>query len=321
MPIVKPSYRTFFPFTNPDVQTVFPKRFRRVRGVRYVRERLELPDGDFMDLDWSAAGKRRVAILLHGMEGHSRRFYILGMVRALNRRGWDTVSVNFRGCSGGPNRLLRSYHHGVSDDLHAVVRHVLATRSADSLAAVGFSLGGNVLMKYLGEGTFPVPEKFRCGVGISVPCDLEGCAGRLAEKRNVFYQRYFFRLLREKVRAKMALFPGQIDDRAYDTIRDFREHDDLYTAPLHGFRDALDYWRTAACGRYLRGVTVPALIVNAADDPFLSKKSFPRAEAAKSPNLFLEVPRHGGHCGFVSFGRGGEYWDERRTAAFLEEHG
>ncbi|MBD3318068.1 MAG: alpha/beta fold hydrolase, partial [Chitinivibrionales bacterium] len=216
------------------------------------------------------------------------------------------------------NRLLRSYHHGVSDDLYAVVRHVISACAPQTLALVGFSLGGNVIMKYLGEKIFPIPKELRCGVGISVPCDLEGCAERLAEKRNAFYQRYFFRLLRRKVQAKMALFPGQIDDRAYDTIRNFREHDDLYTAPLHGFKNALDYWHTAACGRYLEEIRVPALIINAADDPFLSERSYPKAQASTNEHLFLEIPHHGGHCGFVTFNGTGEYWVERRSASFLE---
>ena len=170
MPIVPSSYRAPFGFGNGHIQTIYA-HFRQVRGVSYKRERIQTPDGDFLDLDWSAKGARRLAILSHGLEGSTERHYVLGMIRALNRRGWDALAWNYRGCSGEPNRLLRWYHSGDTGDLRAVIEHA-AGHNYEEIAIIGFSLGGNVTLKYLGEragSTHPLVKK---GVAFSVPCDL-----------------------------------------------------------------------------------------------------------------------------------------------------
>lgn len=320
MPVLSPStYKAPFGFKNCHIQAIYSNRFRRVRPLDYKRERMELSDGDFIDLDWCLNNASRLVLLLHGLEGHSKRNYMYGMARAFLTRGWDAVAMNMRGCSGEPNRLLRLYHHGVSDDLDAVLTHIINKNLYKTIVIIGFSLGGNVTMKYLGEGRYPIPSQVHCAVGISVPCDIEGCAWKLAAPHNRFYQRYFFKMLRIKIREKMSRFPGKIDDTGFDTIKNFKEYDDRYTAPLHGFKNAEDYWRTTACGQYLDSIKVPSLIINAADDPFLSDASFPFKQAERNHTLCLEVPDHGSHVCFTTFGCNGEYWHELRVVSFVNE--
>jgi predicted alpha/beta-fold hydrolase len=319
VPLVSPSnYSPPFMFSNPHVQTVFPSLFRRVSGIHYQRQRIDTPDGDFLDLDRSAVGGRRLAIILHGLEGDSSRSYVLGMVKALNRRRWDALAVNFRGCSGVCNKLLRFYHSGDTGDLDTVISYVVANENYSELALIGFSLGGNVILKYLGERGTQVNSLISEAVAISVPCDLESSSLHLARPANRIYLKRFLRLLRKKIRMKMAVMPGQIDDHSYKTIKTFKEFDDRYTAPIFGFSSAEDYWRKASCKPFLAAISVPTLLINAADDPFLTDLCYPIEEAKNNPRLFLEIPKSGGHVGFVRFGSDDEYWSESRAVAFLE---
>lgn len=319
MPIIEPSaYIPPLLFRSGHLQTIFPTTARRVAGVSYARERVMTPDGDFLDLDWAGAPSARVAILVHGLEGCSRSKYILGMARAFTRAGWEVAAMNMRGCSGEPNKLLRSYHSGATDDLECAVRHALTSRAGcTSLALVGFSLGGNVLLKFLGEQSGSIDPRIKGAAAFSVPCDLESCALELAKARNAIYMRRFLQLLRAKISSKKSLFPEKIDMSGYGRIRSFREFDDRFTAPLHGFRDAKEYWRLCSSRQFLERIRRPTLLVNALDDPFLGEQCYPRQEAARSEYLYLETPRHGGHAGFVELS--GSYWSERRAVAFLGE--
>lgn len=305
---------------NGHIQSVYPSFFRTVTGVTYRRERITTPDDDFLDLDWSHVNGDRVVIILHGLEGHAQRTYMRGMVKACNGRGWDAVAMNFRGCSGEPNRLLISYHHGKTDDLHTVVSHVLATNAYSWIGLVGFSLGANVILKYLGEGQFSIPGAVKAAVGISAPCDLTSCAWKLARISHTFYMRRFLGMLHEKIKAKMVLFPGTIDDKGFHTIKNFKQFDDRYTAPLHGFEDAQDYWNRCSSKQFLPTISKPTFIINALNDPFLTEKCIPHKEAGQNNNLFLEAPASGGHVGFITFGQNGEYWHEKQTCAFLNQH-
>jgi predicted alpha/beta-fold hydrolase len=318
MPILPtPAYQPPPPFTNGHVQTIYAALFRRVEGVAYGRERIDTHDGDFLDLDWSRCGARRLAILSHGLEGNSGRSYVRGMTRALNRRGWDVLAWNYRGCSGQPNRTLRSYHSGATDDLDVVVRHALAPAHYGILALVGFSLGGNLTLKYLGERAGALDARIRGAVVFSVPCDLAAGATHLARHANRLYLWTFLRSLRAKIRAKADLFPGQLDVDGLRLVRTLYDFDDRYTAPLHGFAGAEDYWRRSSSRPFLSAIDRPTLLVSAADDPFLPPACYPEAEARASPALHLEIPRHGGHVGFVEQAKSGIYWSEARTADFL----
>jgi predicted alpha/beta-fold hydrolase len=319
MPLVaRSTYRPPPGLGNGHAQTILPALFRRVPIITDRHQRLELPDGDFLDLHWHATpGRDHVAILSHGLEGEYRNPSIQGMARALVRAGWDVVAWNCRGCGAEPNRLLRSYHSGATEDLAAVVDHVLAPGRYERAALVGFSLGGNLTLKYLGDLGPAADPRLRGAVAFSVPCDLAASSRRLESRANRIYMDRFLVGLRQKIRAKIARFPGQLSDAGLDAMRTFREFDGAYTAPLHGFRDAEDYWARASSRPVLGRIAIPTLLVQARNDPFLPPECFPEAEARASAHFHLEIPASGGHLGFLTLGRGGESWSERRTVEFL----
>jgi len=318
MPIVSHSTYTCSPVLfNGHLQTILPVLIRRVRKVEYERERINTPDNDFLDLDWRRKGSRRLAVLSHGLEGDSKQPYVVGMVHALTNRGWDALAWNARGCSGEPNRVLRFTHSGATEDLHTVVCHVMAAYNYSELALIGFSLGGNITLKYLGERK-PDP-RIKAAVAFSVPCDLECSSVRLAKPENRIYMLRFLTTLRKKIRALARSMPGKIDDRGYNQLRNFKDFDDRYTAPIHGFKNAEDYWRKSSCKPFLKGISVPTLLINARNDPFLAEGCYPSKEAAENPYLHLETPTYGGHVGFVCFNKDREYWSETRAAHFLKK--
>jgi predicted alpha/beta-fold hydrolase len=317
VPVIPSAYRAPWFLRNGHVHTIQPVLCRRVTGVRYERERLELDDGDFLDLDWSRNGGGNAVVLAHGLEGSSNSSYVRGMVRAFLRRGWDAAALNFRGCSGEPNRLACSYHSGASHDLWQTAEHVRG-KGYERVALVGFSLGGNVTLKLLGELGGQAPDWLVGAVGISVPCDLKSSAEAMARRANWIYMRRFLVDLRAKLRAKQARFPKEMDDTGYHRVRTFRHFDDRYTAPLHGFRDAEDYWARCSSRFFLDAIRRPALLLSAVDDPFLAPECFPRDAANASKWFHLETPEHGGHVGFVGGGlRSDESYGERRVLEFL----
>ena len=302
-------------FRSGHLQTIYPTLFRRVAQLDWQRERIATPDDDFLDLDWVRGGHDRAAILCHGLEGDARRSYMRGMARALSARGWDVVPWNYRGCSGEPNRKLHAYHSGKTDDLETVVSHVLA-HGYERIALVGFSLGGNLVLKYLGERGDALSERFVGGVAISVPCDLEAGCYRMARTENRIYMGYFLRKLRRKVREKRDMYPEDVDLSGYRRMRTFHEFDGRYTAPWNGFESASHYYTESSSKRFLPRIRVPTLILQAADDPLLPPESYPVQEADSSLHVYLEVSRYGGHVGFYQ--AGGEFYSEMRAAEFLD---
>lgn len=316
MPVILSKYRAPLFFGNAHIQTVFPSVFREVEGVDYQRERITTPDDDFLDLDWSRCGSRKVGIICHGLEGNTSRHYVRGMARALNQNGWDALALNFRSCSGEPNKQVRSYHSGISEDVDCVVRHAAKSGSYNETVLIGFSLGGNVILKFLGER--PVDPIIKKTVCFSVLCDLKAGAIRMEAPDCRIYMKRFLKMLHEKIEAKMKMFPGQIDDAGYEKIKTFRQFDDRYTAPMNGFKDAEDYWRRSSCKPLIPNITIPTLLVSAKNDPFFAEECYPIAEAQANPNFFLEMPDSGGHVGFISFEKNGYYWSEKRMIEFLQ---
>ena len=301
-------------FSNGHTQTIYASLFRKVDTVIYSRERIHTPDGDFLDLDWSATGRKKLAILSHGLEGDTHRAYVKGMVRALNKNGWDALAWNYRSCSGEPNRKLRSYHNGVTDDLATVIRHGKSAGYTE-IGLIGFSLGGNLSLLYLGrERVEPLIKK---AVVFSVPCDLAASARTLARPSNKLYMKRFLVLLHQKIKAKMKRLPGEIDDAGYHRIKDFKGFDDRYTAPIHGFKNAEDYWEKCSSKPFIPDIPVPTLIVNAQNDPFLPPECFPLEEAGRNPRVRLLTPQSGGHVGFIKFNRHRLYWSEEQAVRFL----
>jgi predicted alpha/beta-fold hydrolase len=314
MPIVASRFQPPAFLRNGHIQTILPALLPRRLGIAFEHERLELDDGDFLDLDWARTGKDRLAILTHGLVGSSEGGYIRGMATALQAAGWDALAWNLRGSGKEMNRLPRFYHSGETSDLGTVIRFVATKYSR--IALIGFSLGGNLTLKYLGEAS-PHPAVIGA-VAISVPIDLAASAQAIDQRwSNRIYRRHFIKSLIAKVEAKALRFPDQLDVSRIRTIRTFQEFDDRYTAPMHGFRDAADYWNKSSARQYLDRVTIPTLLLNARNDPFLTPECFPFVEAEQNSSVFFEAPESGGHLGFIDLTRGGEPWSERRVVDFL----
>ena len=318
MPIIGNStYRPPLWLQGGHLQTIHPVLLRKPGRVTGRSEKLELDDGDFLDLEWQGDASERLVIISHGLEGSSRAKYVQGMAAAAVRRGWDVLAWSFRGCGGEINRLPSFYHSGKTEDLELVIRHALSTHPAKRISLIGFSLGGNLTLKYVGERGTGIHPEIDTAVAFSVPCELACSSRKLAELQNRVYMERFLKSLREKVVAKQQLFPGLIDAKGVERIRTFAEFDDRFTAPLHGFQDAEDYWTRSSCRRVLSGIAIPSLLVNAANDPILGSECYPHAEARDNDLFHFEVPDSGGHVGF---GAGAEYWSETHAMNFISDH-
>ena len=318
MPLIEPSsYRPPLPFRNTHINTIYTAMFRRVTDPRYERERIDTPDDDFLDLDWSRVGSDSLVVVLHGLEGSADRPYVRGMIRAFNRAGWDGLGFNFRGCSGELNRQCRSYHMLATEDVDFAIRHAIERGAYRRVALIGFSLGGNVALNYLSDGRLrPAPE-IGAAVCYSVPCHIPSANECINHWQNTAYRHRFMVSLMQKMQAMAEQHPHLREGlHATTRPRRFDEFDGAFTAPIHGFKDADHYWSTASSLQHLPGLSIPTLLVQAADDTFLSAACYPTAIARTHRDLFLEVPRYGGHCGF--YGGGEVLWSERRALEFLE---
>jgi len=308
---------------NPHAQTLLARFLRSGRGPAMLRERWELPDGDFLDLDFGPdpGSGAPVALLLHGLEGGSDRRYVLSACRDLLARGIRPVAMNFRGCSGEMNRLPRMYHSGETSDPAWVLARLRRRHPARRLGAVGFSLGGNVLLKLLGEREDGGAGLLDAAVAVSVPLDLaEGC--RLLERTAMgrTYTWFFLRSLKRKVRAKARLLEELVDLEAALASRTLREFDDAVTSRVHGFRDASEYYRLSSSTGYLAGIRTPTLVVHAFDDPFLPGDALPRRALEANPMLVTAIHDRGGHVGFMEGPPWSlRYWSDEEGARFLAE--
>ncbi len=314
------SYRAAPLIANPHFQTIYPSLLRRVTMPAPKRERVTTPDGDFLDLDWyrpTNSDGSRLLILSHGLEGHSRRPYVLGLARAALDQGWHVLAWNFRSCSGESNHKITTYHSGQTRDLAHVVHHGLAKAYA-RIALAGFSIGGNKTLLYLGRDRDALPPQVEAAVVFSVPVHLQTSSERLAEPRNRLYMRNFLRSFHTKLIEKQKRFPDQIDLEDYASIRNFYDFDSRYTAPMHGFASAQEYWSESSSKYWLHRIDRPVLMLTARDDPFLGDECFPLQEVAQNPCLTLELSQQGGHVGFIRLGRR-YYWSEQRAMEFLEQ--
>jgi predicted alpha/beta-fold hydrolase len=320
MPIISHStYKPPFIFRLRHVNTIFPALFRSFPEFEYQRERITTPDGDFIDLDWSPSGSERLLIVLHGLEGNADRHYVKGMIRHFSHNGWDGVGMNLRSCSGELNSKLHSYHMGVSDDLAHVIAHVIANYNYSTIVLSGFSMGGNIVLKYLGEQKNNLPKEVKAAVTFSVPCHIQSANVNIEKWYNWQYVRRFMKTLNKKVEQKAVKFPDQLNiDKPMP--RNFTEFDERFTSKLHGFKDAVDYWTQCSCKQFLHNIRIPTLLVNAKDDSFLSEACFPYNIAKKNPYFYLETPAHGGHVGLSGQGGSdGTYWTENRAHKFVEK--
>jgi len=347
------------PFWLPGshVQTLYGALLARHHAINFVRERVDTPDGDFIDFDWAGPGlfpnksadnksfhadaelrhtaARRwtqpqdwqnlpknpetpAIILFHGLEGSSASHYAQAIAQYFRARGWVIVVAHFRGCSGFANRLARAYHSGDTEDLAFMLHTVVARLPQAQWHAIGISLGGNTLLRYLGT-THVQDIALTAAAAISTPLDLVACGNHLSDSflGKQLYGRYFLRSMRRKVLDKTMRFPGLMDVLRFAHIKTLREFDDQYTAPMHGFRNALDYWTRACCLPVLPDIQTPALILNALNDPFVPKASLPTPQDV-SRSIVLHQPEQGGHVGFVTGDFPGHlHWLAQRIARYF----
>ncbi|MGB1270466.1 MAG: hydrolase [Endozoicomonas sp.] len=313
---------------NRHLQTIWPTLFRNLLPLERMRETLHWPDGDFIHIDWYGTNDQSpLVVLLHGLTGSSESSYILGLQKQLLNFGWQSLAVNFRGCSGEPNLLPRSYHSGDSQELSALLQALRKRFPQRQLAAVGYSLGGNILLKYQGEqGKNSLLD---CAVAVSPPFMLDLCACRMNQGVSKIYRNRFIRRMRQQLEAKRAFFARQqwYDHLApldaignLDRIKTFQEYDHRVTAPLHGFTSAEEYYRQSSCRFYLKGIATPTLIIHSKDDPFMTDKVIPMATEL-SESTCLELCDKGGHVGFISGTfQQQDYWLESRIPLFLADH-
>lgn len=315
-----PDYSPPWYFQNGHLSTAYAGLLRK-RGPEpaYERERLNTPDGDFIDVDIMRRGHSRAVILLHGLEGDSRRPYMVRMANRLLAEEFDVLALNFRGCSGEPNRLLQSYHTGATTDLRFLIKWLEAGGIYSQLALVGFSLGGNVVLKYLGEEGETRSANIMGAVAFSVPIHLASSSRQLDRGINRIYVNRFLNTLIPKALHKMGRMDHNLDEQAIRRSGTFAEFDEAFTAPVNGFRGALDYWENASSLPWLDRINCPALLVNAQDDPFLSPECYPRHRLQNHEFLHFESPRFGGHVGFPGADQLGFYWSEHRAAHFLNQ--
>ena len=318
MPIIESTYKPPFWAKKSFISTVFSGLARKVEGLEQTRERITLPDNDFIDLDWSYAEEKsnRVIILLHGLEGHGQRPYVTGTAKLFNINGIDACAVNFRGCSGEPNLLYRSYHSGATEDLEAVVNHILSMNNYDEIYIKGISLGANMALKYVGERD-NVPKEVKAIIAVSSPCDLKGSCDELLSLKNKHYAIRFLQHLKDKLKLKLTQFPENISVTDFKLIKSLIDFDHVYTSKAHGFKDAFEYYEKASSLQFLPNIKVPSLIINALNDSFLSAECFPVKEAKENSNLFLEMPKYGGHVGFID--KRNIYYNEQRALDFVNK--
>lgn len=319
MPILTSKYKTPLWIGGKHAQTIIPSLFRKVTGIHYLRERISTEDGDFLNLDWSRIDSNKLVIISHGLEGNSKQPYVLGMVKEFNARGWDALAWNFRSCGGELNHSSRLYHGGVIYDLKSVVDHACATKKYKQICLVGFSLGGNITLKYLADYKEDLPKAIKRACVFSVPCDLYACARNLSAGINRFYLNRFLTSLKGKIERKQARNPGLYASVNLDKIHDFVDFDNHVTAPMSGFKDAIHYYIECSSKYSIPKIDTHTLIVIARNDPFLHPACFPTEQCHKSDTVYFEQPEDGGHIGFMKDRVIGTYWSEERAIQFFEE--
>jgi len=318
MPIIESSYKPSLLFRNGHIHTIYPALFRKPKPVAWQRQRLELADGDFLDLDWlfqESDKTGKLVVLNHGLEGSSNSTYILAAAHLFYANGFNVLAWNHRSCSGEMNRLPRFYHHGVIDDFERVLQQ---TRNYVEVHSVGFSLGGNVLLKFLGS-SLQTPSNFGAAVAISAPIDLPSCVKEIHRRRNRLYHNRFLKTLKQKVADKARLMPDRLSVGHLKNVHTLTDFDTYYTAPIHGFTSANDYHVKASSKPFLSAIKMPTLLLQSKDDPMLGQDCFPFEEAKKSADLQLLVTKYGGHVAFTQ--KGSQlHWMEEVSLDFIQKH-
>lgn len=318
MPVVKSEFKKspFFLF-NGHLQSIYPSVYREVEGIQYERERLILSDDDFVDLDWLRHGNDKILIITHGLEGDSNRQYVKGAAKLFSQNGWDILAWNCRSCSGEMNKAFRLYHHGDVKDIGEVIKHVQNTKDYREISLMGHSMGGSITLNYLGTKAANLDKNIKSATAFSVPCDLKQGAEILDKPSNWLYRKKFLRRLKRKIEIKAAMFPGKIDLDNFEKIRVWRDFDEFFSAPMNDYKNAAEFYKKASAINYLNNITIPTLICNAQNDPILQGNCYPTELCSNHPHVHLEMPKQGGHCGFLQPGDEFAY-SERRALNFVQ---
>jgi predicted alpha/beta-fold hydrolase len=327
--LIESTFKPAWWLNDAHLQTLYPALMRRTPlppGLR--RERLITPDHDFIDIDWCGEGDQPLIILLHGLTGSSQSGYIKGLQISLLAHGFRSVALNFRGCSGEYNHSARCYHSGETEDIHFLYQTLRRREPDIPFAAVGFSLGGNVLLKWLGEQGNKL--SLFAAIAVSVPLVLSICATKLDKGFSKIYRKNLLRDLKHHVQAKQRHLEklgkrqeaGKIERLGdLSRIKSFWQYDDRVVARLHGFKNVQDYYQRSSSRQFLKSIAIPTLLIQALDDPFMTDKVLPDLDEL-SPSIYLEITQGGGHVGFVA----GDipfkptYWLEQRIPEFLKQH-
>ena len=321
MPVFTSDFSPTIPFKNAYFNTIYRALFLK-NSFNYERKRITTWDHDFIDLDFSLVGSKTLALLIHGLEGSSKSTYMISTSKHLNKIGLDTVCFNLRGCSGEDNLLLKTYHSGKTEDVDFVINHLLENYDYENIIIIGFSLGGNLTLKYLGEKSGTISPKIKGGIAVSVPIDIASAEKEMDKLKNRLYIELFFKTMKNKLLLKAHKFPEyNLNKDLLFKATKFKHLEKLYTVPVFGFKSPEDYWKKASSKPYLKTIVKPTLLINAKDDSFLSEKCFPFEEACKTENFFFEITDYGGHVGFMSSFKVEENnWLEKRMERFIREN-
>lgn len=320
MPILTSDFNPSLPFKSAHFNTMYRPLFMK-DTIKYKRKRITTWDADFIDLDFSCIGSKTLVLLIHGLEGSAQSNYMITTSNHLNKTGFDTVCMNLRSCSGEDNLILETYHSGKTDDVAFIIKHLTTHYEYENIIIVGFSLGGNLTLKYLGEYD-TIPSKVKGGIAVSVPIDLTSSQAELLKLKNKIYLNEFLKTLKLKILEKAEKFPDfELKKELLFKATKFRHLEKQYTVPVFGFESSEDYWIKASAKPYIPKIKVPSLLINSLDDSFLSKECYPFAEAKNSTNFHLLTPNYGGHVGFISsFNDKEGKWLEKNITRFIEEN-
>ena len=320
MPLLTKDFKPNLALKNQHFNTVFRYYFNN-ENTQYQRQRVTLSDGDFIDLDIASVQAKTVIIATHGLEGSSKSNYIQALAREANQQDIDVVALNLRSCSGEPNLKLASYHSGKTEDLSEIIAYVIEHYNYEKIYLVGYSLGGNLTLKYMGEYADTMPSCIQAAVAVSVPCHLEGSA--LTLNSSFFRRLYlgnFLKTLKAKALDKLNRFPNTMDKERIAQATDFVTFDDAFTAPSHGFKDAKDYWTKCSSKPFLKQIKRKTLLISALNDPFLDQSCYPFEAAKTNPNFYFLATKYGGHVGFsTSFSISKNNWLEQQILAFIAD--
>jgi predicted alpha/beta-fold hydrolase len=317
MSITKSNYTPNFIFRNKHINTAF-KTLLYNQNITYNRKRINTPDNDFLDLDFSTNNSESCVIALHGLEGSSKSKYIISAIKFLNANGIDAIAVNFRGCSGELNYQPYSYHSGKTDDLNLVIDYVIKNYTYKNIFLLGYSMGGNILLKYLGERV-NVNSILKGGIAFSVPCDLKGSSEALSSKQNKLYLNRFLKTLKNKALKTLNRHPNlNLSKEKIINAKNFEDFDNAVTAPLFNFKDANDYYLKNSSIHFIKNINISTLIVNALDDTFLSESCYPFKICKNNKHVMFETPKYGGHVGFnTSIIPHKNTWSEKHILQFI----